>query len=113
MDLWIRSQDRQELIKANEITAYQYDEMAGLGNDWHIFVRDYEVGIYKTKERALKILDTIQNILQPVLYWHEPEFKSDEFDLQSITNAVSIQCSQKAEFELKQAGQVVYEMPEE
>ena len=111
MDLWIRSQDRQELIKANEINVYQYDESAGLGNDWHIFVRDYEVGVYKSKKRALEILDTIQNMLQPIIYTHEPEINLD--DISSITDTILLQSTQKVEMELKQAGQFVYQMPEE
>ena len=78
MDLWIRSQDKGTLLKADNVNVYQYDESAGLGNDWHIFAGEHEIGIYKTKERALKVLDAIQNILQPIIYTHEPEINYDD-----------------------------------
>ena len=59
MDLWIRSQDKKRLINAdgliehlNEIWVYEPKE-------------DYSlvVGTYDTKERALEVLDEIQNII--------------------------------------------------
>ena len=107
MDLWIRSQDRQELIKATEINAYQYDESAGLGNDWHIFVRDYEVGVYKSKERALEIINEIQNILKPQLYLKQWEsvVKQEVDELVHIVNPTYE--------EVKELSTYVYEMPKE
>ena len=90
MELWIRTQDKSKLYKIEGIREIPLNvqktdfEIEGLCyNEW------YFLGKYNNEKRALKIIDAIQNILQPVLYWHEPEF------------------------ELKQAGQVVYEMPEE
>lgn len=65
MELWIRSQKneelRQGLFKVNEIELGDYD------NDMNCLVINnlYCVGIYKTKERALEVLDEIQNILKP------------------------------------------------
>lgn len=56
MDLWIRSQDRKELFKINEIHA----EDSYLASDEFGFL-----GEYKTKERALEILDEIEKILKP------------------------------------------------
>ena len=65
MELWIRSQNRMRLFKIgldisiipihnnrDEIKEY----MIGC-NDYEM---DYELGIYKTKERALEVLDEIQ-----------------------------------------------------
>lgn len=63
MDLWIRSQKneklRQGLFKVNEIELGDYD------NDMNCLVINnlYCVGIYKTKERALEVLDEIQNYI--------------------------------------------------
>ena len=58
MELWIRSQSRHNLMKVNDIVAednqivvYKESENSTI------------VGKYKTKERALEVLDEIQNIL--------------------------------------------------
>ena len=110
MELWIRSQDRQELIKANEINVYQYDESAGLGNEWHIFVRDYEVGVYKTKERALKVLNEIQKILQPIIrYTPVVDVKYDP----NYTLPYKIHEQTGSEAKIIQYESYVYEMPKE
>lgn len=64
MELWIRSQKneklRQGLFKVNEIELGDYD------NDMNCLVINnlYCVGIYKTKERAIEVLDEIQDLLQ-------------------------------------------------
>lgn len=59
MDLWIRSQDKMKLIKINNVYitfgnntkeyAIVYDEQNGIE----------VLGTYKTKERALEVLDEI------------------------------------------------------
>ena len=62
MELWIRSQDKKCLIKANII---EYENYAGailkgatdIDSDYHT------LGKYKTKERALEVLDEIQDII--------------------------------------------------
>ena len=58
MELWIRSQDKKDLIKITNIcmTKEEYDEIG-------IFANGCIVGLYKSKERALEILDEIQSIL--------------------------------------------------
>ena len=111
MDLWIRSQDRTKLIKANEINVYQYDESAGLGNDWHIFVRDYEVGVYKSKERALEVLDTIQNILQPIINY-QPIVR-EKFDEKTMLLPYIEHEQVGSKTEIIQFSTYVYEMPKE
>ena len=65
MELWIRSQDRQDLIKVGELFA-----TTNLLNndDWEIVTIANEnntchLGKYKTKERALEILDKIQQLI--------------------------------------------------
>ena len=55
MELWIRSQDREKLSKAEYLGVYQKK----------IYVDGYKengycIGTYKTKERALEVLDEIQ-----------------------------------------------------
>lgn len=59
MKLWVRSQDKECLMKINRI---DYD----LSNGEHrIMVDGYKtlIGKYKTKERALEVLDEIQNFM--------------------------------------------------
>lgn len=63
MELWIRSQDREFLRKINTI---------GIVEDRNFWSIDENLtvsfGKYKTKERALEILDEIQNILYSGLH---------------------------------------------
>ena len=90
MDLWIRSQDKEVLQKITSLF---------VNDDGYIFSYDYinsnEVflGKYKTKERALEVLDEIHNILMPI-----SEYK------QEIDNLI---------INYKNIDTVVYEMPKE
>lgn len=57
MELWVRSQNKEDLMKAENI---------GVFNE-KIYVNGYEengycIGTYKTKERALEVLDEIQEM---------------------------------------------------
>ena len=58
MDLWIRSQDRKHLMKCEAIMY----EKTGTGYGLIGFTKNYDFNIatYKTKERALEVLDEIQ-----------------------------------------------------
>lgn len=62
MDLWIRSQDRENLLKT---TIVAMEEITENEEYWiyagHEEYDPYKVfGIYKSKERALEVLDKIQ-----------------------------------------------------
>ena len=68
MELWIRTQNRMRLFKisldVSILPVHNKEEeikhyMIGC-NDYEM---DYELGIYKTKERALEVLDEIQDEL--------------------------------------------------
>ena len=75
MDLYIRSQNKEKLVKVNELMAFDsnilendfvlnnnkpdYSNMYIIAND------NYNLGTYKSKERALEVLNEIQNILMP------------------------------------------------
>lgn len=65
MELWIRSQDKTKLVKAkNILIKFETEEV--LMSTYHtilIYNDDEVIGIYETKERALEVLDEIQNIL--------------------------------------------------
>ena len=62
MELWIRSQDKMALTKFDLCILEKYD-------DKYMFIADHykNMGTYKTKERALEVLDEIQNILEQIL----------------------------------------------
>ena len=68
MELWIRSQDKTRLTKVNDLY------VVGYGNDWAIdgyyinSVDDFDLGIYSTKERALEVLDEIQQLIEDLQY---------------------------------------------
>ena len=70
MELWIRSQDRTDLVKANalwvmdnqiwmEVPFYENHKKVGLS----VTGNNHKLAQYKTKERALEVLDEIQRHL--------------------------------------------------
>lgn len=93
MELWIRSQKSEELrpmlLKVNEfeIGDYYEDMNCIVVNNLHC------IGIYKTKERALEVLDEIQSILR--------------------TEPLVIVRSNEEKIEYKELSTYVYQMPEE
>ena len=59
MELWIRSQDKTILSKAQNIIIR---ENKNENNETNYAIVDiYTMGIYKSKERALEVLDEIQS----------------------------------------------------
>jgi hypothetical protein len=71
MELWIRSQDKEVLTRVVDIW-----KDADKNEIWSksSFATKNCLGIYKTKERALEVLDEIQRIIYPKEYI---EFISD------------------------------------
>lgn len=60
MNLWVRSQDRECLINISNIQYVYKNNMHGLGT----YYDNLKIlGEYATKERALEVLDEIQNML--------------------------------------------------
>lgn len=64
MELWIRSQSREKLVKVNEIKYEEYKNALMNYPIDAIIINDKIVQEYKSKERALEILDEIQDLLQ-------------------------------------------------
>lgn len=57
MELWIRSQDKEKLIKSENL---KY----GFGIYGHIILNgEIILGKYETKERALEVLDEIEDLM--------------------------------------------------
>lgn len=103
MELWIRSQDKKLFEKA-------YMIKAGIVDNQPVIVvnNDYVYGNYKTIERALEVLDEIQNIMQPVIMYSpvvkdmtKPEDCYKRVELESYNSSIEM------------LDTYVYEMPEE
>ena len=63
MELWIRSQDKEMLYKAEKIYLnYSIFDELGI-KEYYIDVNFDKFGIYKSKERALEVLDEIQEVI--------------------------------------------------
>lgn len=60
MNLWIRSQNKIELTKVNDIQIYKASDgfqIINYSENNCVII----LGLYKTKERALEVLDEIEN----------------------------------------------------
>lgn len=67
MELWIRSQDKMNFIKIRQVGINYQNNKQIIANyipDFYPNSGEYYefLGVYKTKERALEVLDEIQNI---------------------------------------------------
>ena len=60
MELWIRSKDKMKLTRVIDIGIFEEQEGYTIYYDDSI---DNMLGTYATKERALEVLDEIQNII--------------------------------------------------
>lgn len=69
MNLWIRSQDKMNLVKVRQVGVnYQNNKQIIANYTPELYENSGEfvelLGIYKTKERALEVLDEIQKLLK-------------------------------------------------
>lgn len=99
MELWIRSQDREKIIKVNLITITKGDNIT-----WYLENGDYILGTYATKERALEVLDEINNV-KCWKYLAELNYKAFKHSLENDYS----EKKQQEIFEMMNT----YEMPEE
>ena len=60
MELWIRSQDRERLMKINGLNYVGHNDNYVINGYGTNECDNYDLGLYKTKERALEVLDEIQ-----------------------------------------------------
>ena len=104
MDLWIRSQDKMALAKFDLCVLEQYE-----GN--YMFIADHykNMGVYKSKERALEVLDEIQNILKPKYILDSSSIKPNGDSW--VENGVIMQ-NYNANAKIEELSTCVYEMPE-
>ena len=100
MDLWIRSQDKETLCKVDDI----HIEEQSLYTDTHLKIC---LGTYKTKERALEVLDEIQMLLQPIIKY-EPIVQEEYNPAYTYRNFIKVDDNT----EIKELSTFVYQMPE-
>ena len=105
MELWIRSQDKTILQKVDNLLISDGDNVEGTFN---IYTNSLPVqnvlGEYKTKERAIEVLDEIQNILKTQLI-----IKDSGKIIGSFEDTI---VREGATYELKGLSTYVYQMPE-
>lgn len=110
MELWIRSQDKINLVKVRQISVNYQDNKQIIANYMPELYENsgeyYEIlGTYKTKERALEVLDEIQNILKPQLI-----IKNSGKIIGSFEDTL---VREGATYELKELSTFVYQMPKD
>ncbi len=112
MELWIRSQDKETLVKCNDYINYFYDDLVfDDAKKIHcIGTKIFTLGAYKTKERAIKVLDEIQNILKPKFIMNIPNTKSVANCLQEQTMILQ---NYDNNAKIEELSTYVYQMPEE
>ena len=111
MDLWIRSNDGVLFEKAEMIKVANIQDKGCNGKltnfRYGIVVNnDYVFAEYKSKERALEVLDEIQNLLKP------------QTVLSKVGKPIAETCDgtvyrEPDEYDIKELSTYVYEMPEE
>ena len=110
MELWIRSQDKERIIKTNQLDVMELDtDVDPRYNHFGLYANEYLVGEYKTKERALEVLDEIQNILNPMIVFKNCECTEDILDNIKELGA----CCVRDNAHIEQLSTCVYEMPKE
>ena len=96
MNLWIRSQKREGLFNFDRLW-YYYDEEE---NKHCICNYEFEFGTYKSKERALEVLDEIQNAILGVI-------ANEDVEKQGVKKYTGNAILSKL------SNNIVYEMPKE
>ena len=113
MELWVRSQSKENLLKIKNLSIDNENKILGnLISDDNKSICDYWIlGTYKSKERALEIIDEIQNILKPQIIAHiQPSEEMAEL-LGGLQYGKTLKM--KNDFEYKELSTYVYEMPDE
>jgi len=107
MELWVRSQNKETLVKVDNLNIDK--------DDYSIYMQKQTfqviLGKYKTKERALQVLDEIQDILKPkmIVYTHPSEEMTEL--LGGLQHGKIMKM--KNDMEYKEFSTYVYQMPEE
>ena len=120
MELWIRSQDKKRLYNVNELFIEKdiYKDWCietAIGTDyilkdaWYICVNQSRLGRYFSEQRALEVLDEIQNMLNPMIVFKNCNCTKDMLDNIKEVGA----CVVSDNSHIEQLSTCVYEMPKE
>lgn len=114
IDLWIRTQDKSSLRKVNGVILLnlEWEERWALFLDTHEDVsKCMHLGTYKTKERALQVLDEIQALLS-VRLAQPPIEGYTKYDFEKLKSFQPIVVTPNNPI-VSDIGCVVYQMPDE
>lgn len=84
MNLWIRSQDKKKLVNINAVNILEFEALIAI----HGYINSethFWLGNYKTKERALEVLDEIQNKIKEMYILENCELQKNSCYEQSLT----------------------------
>ena len=111
MNLWVRNQDKTIFQKVDNLLISDGDNEEGTFNIYtnSLLVQNV-LGRYKTKERALEVLDEIQNILKPKYILNTSSIKPDGDFYEE--NGVIFQ-KYNANARIQELSTFVYQMPAE
>ena len=113
MNLWIRSQDKMNLVKIRQTSLnYQNNKQIIANYIPELYENSgayYELlGTYKTKERAIEVLDEIQSLLQPTIEY-KPIVQEEYNPAYTYKHFVKVDDN----IEIKELSTFVYQMPAE
>ena len=108
----MRSQDKMNLVKIRQISLdYQNNKQIIANYTPELYENSggyYELlGTYKTKERALEVLDEIQSLLQPTIEY-KPIVQEEYNPAYTYKHFVKVDDN----IEIKELSTFVYQMPE-
>lgn len=118
MELWIRSQDKEDLIKVDNLgLAYlgKYNFVDKIGDihreEYHICQFEENchttLGYYKTKERAIEVLDEINKLLIP-----KPIISTYNVEQAELLNGTVFIKPMLDDIKIESYTSYVYQMPE-
>lgn len=86
MELWVRSQDKMNLVKVRQVGANYQNNKQIIANyipDFYPNSGEYYelLGVYKSKERAIEVLDEIQNFMRDYAYVKKINRLGGEIDM--------------------------------
>ena len=112
MNLWIRSQNKKKLVKIDMLQIHKEQQDDKL--PFYILDSYNLLGAYSTEERALEILNNIQNIINAKTIIKFNSFVPQEH-IKKVKDAIDKNSIiELPDYEIKElAGVIVYEMPKE
>ena len=111
MNLWVRNQDKTIFQKVDNLLISDGNNAEGTFNIYtNLLPAQNVLGRYKTKERAIEVLDEIQNILKPKYILDTSSIKPDGDFYEE--NGVIFQ-KYNANAKIEELSTFVYQMPKD